>query len=200
MRLRKPPYPDCVGTAVHFLIQSSHREAAFLTQTGVIRDAYGREEQKEDDCVFSAASVRDWLTESIAQGVWLCEYHYWEAATKYYFDSQHLRNGSVKVNWKKPPQGSAANSHLSKVLEQLATFGANVPADILDALEGVRRRVNEAKHEGTCFATEPEACDLFAIIAAFWDALDPQEEFTPATVKSHTVASPLYRFDQRPSG
>jgi len=178
IKLRKPPYPDPVGTAAYFLIQSSHRETVFLLQAGIIRDAYNQPSDNDGDCLLTPALVRDWAVESIIQGAWMREYHQWEVATKTYFDGHHVRNGNSSVNWRKPAQGSPS-THVAKVIEQLATFSATVPAEILDALDHHRLRVNEAKHRTDYYATEDELRELFSAVAAFWDALDPQEEFTP---------------------
>ena len=107
------------------------------------------------------------------------EYHEWEKATKSYFEGQHQRNNSPKPNWKDRIAGMAnAPSHVDRVREQLAQFGATVPVVTLGGIDTQRLSINAAKHEDEYFATEQDYRTLVKAIADFWNELASQEEFT----------------------
>jgi hypothetical protein len=125
------------------------------------------------------APVEAWVIESLMQGAWLREYHEWEKATKSYFDGQHERNVSPKPNWQaRLPGRSGGASHVERVSTQLTIFGAHIADDILDAIDGQRRLINALKHEDEYFATERDYRFLVDAIAALWNELAQQEQFT----------------------
>ncbi len=107
------------------------------------------------------------------------EYHMWEIATKNYFDDQYVRNGGVRVDWKKKSPGTPAASHVARVKEQLSVFSASVPKEVIDIIDRARSQVNTAKHEVEFFVTEIDYRDLVAAVSNFWETLSLFEEFTP---------------------
>jgi len=182
VKLRRPPYPDPIGTAGYYWVHAGHRETAISHATEVVRDTSKRElEGMAHDPIMVALSapMGAWVVESRIQGAWMREYHEWEKATKAYFDGHHVRNGSTKVDWKTRLSGSTgAASHVDRVRAQLALFSASVLPDTLDAIDRHRCLINTNKHEDDYFATEEDYRDLVQAIAAFWNELAPQEEFT----------------------
>ena len=182
MKLKRPLYPDPIGTAGYFWIHAGHRETAISHAISVIRDAATRElAQMADDPIMAglSAPIGEWVVESLIQGAWMREYHEWEKATKAYFDGHHKRSGSPKPDWKaKIPGVNGAASHVDRVRTQIALFGATVPESSLIKLDEHRRLINAAKHEEEYFATEESYCQLVKAISDFWNELAPQEEFT----------------------
>jgi hypothetical protein len=181
MKLRTPPYPDPVGTAAYYLIHAGHREIAIDTCIGIIRRA-GQEEAGRPDAAEWAPLTKvmeDWAVESLLQGSWMREYHEWEKATKAYFDGNHARNGSGKVDWRGKLPGVPGASHVDRVRAQLTLFDATVPAEALDAIDRIRDQVNLAKHEAGHFVSEADYIGLLQAVMAFWEALSGKEEFTP---------------------
>lgn len=184
MKLRKPPYPEVLGTAVYFYIHAGHRQTAIETAMAVIREADKREhEGLADDPGWQefTSHMGAWVIESLLQGAWMREYHEWEKATKAYFDGNHARNGGSKVDWKGKLAGVPGPSHVDRVRAELTLFGASVPADVLTAIDHTRDQVNLAKHEAEHFIAETDYQALLQAVLAFWEALTGQEEFTPPT-------------------
>lgn len=182
MNLRKPPFPDVGGTAVYFWTHAGHRETAIETAIEVIRDADKREHAElVGDPAWQALTnhMGDWVIESLLQGAWMREYHEWEKATKAYFDGNHARNGSSKMDWRGKLPGVAGASHVGRVRVQLALFGATMPADALDAIDQSRDQVNLAKHEAEHFVGEAEYKQFLRAVMTFWEILAEQEEFSP---------------------
>ena len=182
MRLRKPPFPDLVGTAGYFWTHAGHRETAIETAMAVIRDVDKREQAElAGNPAWQAFTnhMGDWVIESLLQGAWMREYHEWEKATKVYFDGNHARNGGSKVDWRGKMPGVVGASHVDRVRAQLTLFGATVPADALDVIDRTREGVNLAKHEAEHFIGEADYWALTHAVLAFWEAIAEQEEFTP---------------------
>jgi hypothetical protein len=182
LRLKRPPYPEPVGTAAFFWVHAGQRESATNHAILVIRDAAAREMATyADDPIMTGltAPVGEWVVESLIQGAWMREYHEWEKATKSYFDGQHLRNGTVEPDWKGKRLGrNGAASHTDRVRAQLALFAAVVSDSILDTIDEQRRMINGAKHENEYFATEQDYRTLARAVMDFWNELATQEEFT----------------------
>lgn len=186
VRLRKPPYPDPVGTATYFWVHAGHRETAIDAAVAAIRQTAQQElvaQPEGADWGTSADEMWDWagewVVETLLQGAWMREYHEWEKATKTYFDGNHARNGGAKVDWRGKLPGASGTSHVDRVRAQLAVFGATVPADTLDVIDRTREHVNLAKHEAEHFIGEVDYRALVQAVTAFWKALTEQEEFTP---------------------
>lgn len=182
LNLKRPPYPDVVGTAAFYFVHAGHRETAIDHAIQVIRnDSIRGVAAWAGDPIMTALEepVGEWVVESLIQGAWLREYHEWEKATKGYFEGQHQRNESPKPDWKrKLPNAAASGSHVDQVRGQLALFGATVNGDVLDILDAQRRLINSAKHEDEYFVTEQTYRTLIKTIADFWNELASQEEFT----------------------
>ena len=181
MKLRKPPYPDPVGTGNYFYIHACHRETAIGAAIDVIREAARRDTAAlGDDVVWQELTgyMGEWVVESLIQGAWMREYHEWEKATKAYFDGHHIRNGGTKVDWRFKVAGVSRPSHMDRVKAQLAAFSATAPAEALAAIDHARLRVNSAKHDSELFVDEAEYKALVKAILAFWERLNEQEEFS----------------------
>lgn len=182
MKLKRPPYPEVIGTAAYFFTHAGHRETAIDHAIEVIRqDAARTITSAGDDSVMAALEepIGPWVIESLIQGAWMREYHEWEKATKAYFEGQHQRNGASKPDWKGKVAGVAGGtSHVERIRAQLAQFGATTPSAALDAIDAQRRLINAAKHEEEYFVTEADYRSLVKAVADFWDALASQEEFT----------------------
>lgn len=181
MRLIQPPYPEPLGRAGYFATHAEHRRTAIEHAIAAIRDDAARDlgALGEDPLMTAlAAPVADWVVESLVQGAWMREFHEWEKATKAYFDGQHRRNGAPAPRWAGPVAGvSGAPSHVQRVKAQLALFGAEVPAELMDAINGHHDAVNRAKHRDEHFATEADYRDMSDAVVRFWDALSAQEAF-----------------------
>jgi len=181
VNLQKPPFPDVAGTALYFWTHAGHRETAIETAMAVIRNVDKREQAElAGDPAWQAFTnhMGDWVIESLLQGAWMREYHEWEKATKAYFDGNHARNGSGKVDWRGKLPGVAGASHVDRVRTQLTLFGATVPADALVAIDRTREGVNLAKHEAEHFIGGADYKALVQAVTTFWEALTEQEEFT----------------------
>jgi len=102
MKLRKPPYPDVLGTAVYYWVHVKHRETAIDMTIEIIHHAAAKEllaTTPNDPFERQMTDVmRDWAIESLIQGAWIREYHMWERDTKEYFDWHYLRNGYERIN------------------------------------------------------------------------------------------------------
>ena len=184
MKLRKPPFPEVLGTATYFYVQAGHRQTAIETAMGVIREADQRQhEALSDDPGWQAftSHMGAWVIESLLQGAWMREYHEWEKATKAYFGGNHARNGGSEVDWKGKLAGVPGPSHVNRVRAQLTLFNASVPADVLAAIDHTREQVNLAKHEAEHFIREADYQALMQAVQAFWEPLTRQEEFIPPT-------------------
>jgi hypothetical protein len=181
MKLKRPRYPEVVGTATYFFIQAGHRETAVDCAIQVIRKSFEQEMAAlSDDPTVAALStpMDEWLVESLLQGAWLREYHEWEKATKAYFEGQHELNGNPKPSWKEKLTGfTQAPSHVDRIRIQLALFDAFVPSGSLDTINAHRQLVNNAKHEGQYFVTEQDYRSLIEAVASFWNELASQEQF-----------------------
>ncbi len=182
MKLKRPPYPQVMGTAGYFFVHAGHRETAIDHAIEVIRNDAARSiaaYAKDPIMTSLIAPMGDWVVESLIQGAWLREYHEWEKATKSYFEGHHQRNSRSKPDWKGRVPGSAgAVSHVDRVRAQLALFCVSVPDAILDTLDVQRRLINAAKHEDEYFVTEQDYRVLLKAVADFWNELASQEEFT----------------------
>ena len=176
MKLRKPPYPDVVGTAGYYWVHAGHRDTAIDMAIEIIRQAAANKLSTLDDPFAREMTgiMRDWAIESLIQGAWMREYHMWERNTKEYFDGHYVRNGHAKVNWR-----ATRCSHVAKVTKQLKIFLASIPAELLTVIDDARKRVNIAKHEAEDFATDADYKALATAVASFWETLASQEEFTP---------------------
>jgi hypothetical protein len=177
MKLRRPPYPDVVGTAGYYWVHAGHRKTAINMAIEVIRQAAANELSTTTDDPFArdlTGIMRDWAIESLIQGAWVREYHMWERDTKDYFDGHYVRNGGEKVNWR-----ASRSPHVAKVIAQLEFLSASVPSELLTVINEARKRVNIVKHEADDFATEADYKALATAVASFWETLAPQEEFTP---------------------
>ena len=180
MKLKQPPYPEVVGTAVYFFIHAGHRKTAIDHAIQAIHADAARTIPKDDSVTAALVEpIVQWVIESLVQGVWMREYHEWEKATKSYFEAQYQRNGASKPDWKGRVVGvTGAASHVDRVRAALKIFGATVPDASLDTLNIQRRLINAAKHEDEYFATEDDYRTLVKAVGDFWDALASQEEFT----------------------
>jgi hypothetical protein len=182
LKLKRPPYPIVVGTAGYFFIQAGHRETAVEHAIEVIgvHAARARDSFAGDPVMAELeAPMESWVIESLIQGAWPREYHEWEKATKGYFEGQHERNGSSKLDWKaKIQRPGGAVSHVDRIRAQLMLFGATVSETVFSTIDSHRRLINAAKHEDEYFATEQDYRKLVEAIAEFWNELAQQEEFT----------------------
>jgi hypothetical protein len=183
MKLRKPPYPDPVGTGGYCYIDACLRETAIDAAISVIRKTAEEENaQFADDPVSLGlfGHMGEWVVESLLQGAWIREYHEWEKATKAYFDGHHARNGGSAVDWRGNVVGVPKPSHVDRVMAQLDLFSARVPPEILAAIDETRSKVNAAKHAGELFVTESEYKLFVKSVQIFWERLGEQERVRAA--------------------
>jgi hypothetical protein len=170
MKLIKPPYPDPTGTGLDYCMQATHRRTAIELAIAALQEL----PSDPDDLLYEMSeAMREWTVEAVVQGAWVLGYHKWETDTKSYFDVMHTRNGEPAPQWKK-----MKGSHVEKVRTQLATFSAKVPVSLI-VIDGVRDRVNDAKHDDSYLASQSDYESLSAAIDQFWQDLESQEEFTP---------------------
>jgi len=170
MKLRKPPFPDSTGTALHYAIQTRHRKTAIDLAIAALGEL-----PNEAGPIFGemAEAMREWTIEAIIQGAWIREYHKWETDTKSYFDVMYTRNGVTAPRWK-----NGSGSHVEKIENQLALFSAAPPASMV-AIEETRKRVNSMKHEDSYLASKADYESSVEAVQQFWDDLATQEPFTP---------------------
>jgi hypothetical protein len=179
MKLRKARHPDPTDSGVYFFTQACHRKTAIEVAIGAIREVCDRAtKEARNDELFpgSNAVMGHWAIESLLQGAFLREYHAWETDTKQYFDTQHVRNGGTKVDWKKQDDSCG---HVSKVKQQLLRFSASVPEQAMAAINRTRNDVNTIKHnQGTLVVTEDDYNALVDSVGVFWSELASQESVT----------------------
>jgi hypothetical protein len=85
-----------------------------------------------------------WLTESLIQGAYVRGYHLWEREVKSYLNGQRYLNGHTEgFSWRRLSTGS----FVSLLRSYLQEFSAILGEDVLDAMDMMRRKVNEMKHE-----------------------------------------------------
>ena len=173
MRLKRPRYPEVVGTATYYFIQAAHRATAIDHAIEIIRNHAVRTMAE----LAELFPVGDWVVESLIQGAWLREYHEWEKATKQYFEGQHLRSGRVKPDWRAKLPSFDRPSHVDRVQAQLVLFDATITRSIIDVLDMQRGLINAAIHEDEYFVTEQNYRALVQAVADFWNELTTQEEF-----------------------
>lgn len=182
MKLIRKGYFSVDDTAVFYLTQAGHREIAVDHAIQLVRyDASKATLHKTEDAVMADLldPAAEWVIEALLQGAWIREYHEWETATKNYFEHQHRLNGLPQVDWKAKITGTTGGaSHVDRVRDQLAQFGATIQTDALDIIDAQRRQINIAKHEGEYFVTEHEYRALVCSIKVFWDDLASKEQFT----------------------
>ena len=72
MKLRKPPYPDPIGTAAYYWVHAGHRQTGIDTAIEVIRQAAEKEIATGPDDVLAnelTGMMRGWAIESLIQGL-----------------------------------------------------------------------------------------------------------------------------------
>jgi hypothetical protein len=176
MKLIKPPYPDPTGTGLDYCMQAAHRRTAIELAIAALQELPS--DPSDQLLCEMGEAMREWTIEAIVQGAWVLGYHKWETDTKSYFDVMHVRNGQPAPQWKKIKRQMKMPSHVEIVRTQLATFSAKIPASLI-VIDGVRERVNDAKHEDSYLASQSDYEALSAAIDQFWQDLESQEEFTP---------------------
>lgn len=179
MRLKKPPYPEVIGTAAYYRIQTDHRRTALEAAIHSIdKEAAGAAREIGESTLELELNgvMRDWVIETLVQGAFIREYHIWEKSTKEYFNGQHQRQTGLDVAWR------SGSSHIEKIRTQIETFSVSVSDAILDELEAVRIKVNQMKHDSGMliehFVQWDDLDALMTNVVRFWDELDAKEDFT----------------------
>lgn len=167
------------GATVNYM-QVSHRHTAIeytIAGVGKLHDANLAVLGNDPFTSEMEGTMRAWVIETILQGAYLREYHLWEKDCKAYFAAVAERNGaSVTMKAK------AGQSFPQFTEETLVIFGVTVPADILDAIERMRQKVNIMKHDAGLeldhFISESDYTDAVAALEGFWEYLAGCERIT----------------------
>lgn len=125
---------------------------------------------------------RDWIVETVIQGMFLREYHLWENDTKEYISTQ------LKVNTRKNNPAKSSESHVEYVKSGLTILQVIVPTKTLEQIDEIRIRCNKIKHSfgvrNENFINLDEIEHTFLVFQTFWKALEDQE------IRSWTIKLP----------
>jgi len=167
-------------TATYYLVHLHHRKHAIELATGALSRVMDEDRRAAPDEPLVqelTGPIEQWVIETLIQGAFIREYHMWERDTKNYFADQGELNGRADaIVWKSP------GTHIEKVKGALQLFSARVSTEIFDLLDGVRKRVNSAKHEANLadedYFTLADYNAAVEAIGGFWEELAGQERYT----------------------
>lgn len=170
-KLKTPLSGDLAKSAVYYRTHLSHRENATDLAIKLIRRAVEieREEHADDPVAREFASIAEpWAIDHVVQGCYIEEYHQWEKAVKQYCKAQRELNGvSDDFDWIK-----GNKSFVARATDALGFFAASVDAEVMAAIDDIRKRVNDMKHDPLSNGVqESDYEDAFKTFTEFWEAL-----------------------------
>jgi hypothetical protein len=165
-------------TACFFRIHLGHRENAANLAANLIKKAAAIEKTGYGDDALLNELIQTgeaWALETILQGLYVREYHEWERAIKGYFANQKIWNGlEGDFDWR-----TGSKSMVKRTIEALEVFSASMDQHIMDAIDDVRRKVNEIKHDPLDHFVEQKDFEAaIKIFEDFWDKMMVLEGFT----------------------
>jgi len=168
------------GASVNW-IQVDHRRTAIEYAVAATKLLYEQNiAQFPDDALFAELEsiMPVWVVETIAQGAYIREYHLWEKDVKEYF-GRHLKRNDAPPGHLNQKSGETF-VQVSRRL--LALFGIPDMDVELESLDGMRVRVNSAKHDPGLllnqFVTIEEYWGKLDSIERFWEIISTHEDFT----------------------
>jgi hypothetical protein len=167
VRLIKPYLEP--GATVNCVQVGHHQTAVEYAIAGIakLHDANLAQFGRDPLSAEMEGTMRAWVTETLLQGAYLREYHLWEKDCKAYFIGMAERNGTTTTM---RPRGS--QSFLDLVKETLDFYEVTVPAEILDAIDHMRVKINDMKHaaglELDHFIGAGDYAEAVAALEGFW--------------------------------
>lgn len=168
------------GATVNYVQVGHHQTAVEYAIAGITQLHDANLAQLGDNPFTSEmeGTMRAWVIETLLQGAYLREYHLWEKDCKAYFISMAERNGVTATMKTKGGQSFA-----ELVKDTLASYNVSVSADILDAIERMRVKVNAMKHDAGLeldhFISESDYAEAVAALEGFWEHLAGSERIVP---------------------
>jgi hypothetical protein len=170
-----------LGASLYW-VQLGHRKTAIEYAIRAIGEAHTKDKAaSHDDPLLDELTdvMRDWVIETLIQGAYPREYHIWEKDTNEYFANQLTRNNDAR----RFPLSGGSSSYVEKVKEATDLFTVEIPDEIFDEIDSMRKKANMAKHEPGLhvehFVTKPEYHSAVAAVEAFWETLCRHEQFKP---------------------
>lgn len=135
------------------------------------------------DMVFSEFedATHDWVIETLVQGAYIREYHLWEKDTRQYFAEQVAINNGDQKELDKAMRKVSTDGYVAMAVRGLGVFSAEISTPVFLTLDGMRKKVNNAKHEPGLlidhFVTQEEYGGAAQTISKFWQELQSQESW-----------------------
>jgi hypothetical protein len=165
------------GASVNW-VQAGHRRTAIEYAVEGARLVNKKNvSQFDGDEVFSEleSMMPEWVIETIAQGAYMREYHILEKEVGEYFHRQLVANNQPLSVLKQ----KGGESFVSVVRRLVELFNLPELGEQVDQLDGVRERVNLAKHHPGVLVDHFVSIDdywaLLDAVEAFWEKLDGRE-------------------------
>jgi hypothetical protein len=152
----------------------NRHNATHLAMTLIRRAVEVEKTQARDDplALEFAQIAEPWAISHILQGCFIEEYHQWEKAVKQYFKQQRELNGlSDDFDWK-----LGKRSIVEHVKQALSFFSASIDDHLVGGIDGVRRAVNNMKHDPLSFPVAEADYDASVrVFELFWERLSDIE-------------------------
>jgi hypothetical protein len=154
--------------AIEYATQTRLRRTAVGALLGYIHVGVTSSVDPEDDVAWSQYEG-NWLFETVYQGAYIRHYHDWERDCKEYLVPKGMNS--------KPPSGVGFAQHVNDFLSSLSI---SVPDSIMNAIDTMRKKVNDMKHEtgiqNSDFVEADEYNTGAIAIQDFWDFLVEEEK------------------------
>lgn len=170
--IKKHLEPGAIGN----FTQLGHRRGAIDGLIAVITQMYKDNPHagNPDPLTWDADVMKNWLIETLLQGAYLREYHLWEKDCKAYFAAAAERNGEQMI--------LASHGFIRQIKHALLAFSIAMPDATLNAIDGMRERVNVMKHEPGLeedhFISEGDYAGAIDALEGFWNHLASCERVT----------------------
>ncbi len=163
------------SSAVFYRTHLGHRHNATHLAMNLIHRAveFERKQAGDDPLALEFAQIAEpWAISHILQGCFIEEYHQWEKAVKRYFKRQLELNGRLDdFDWK-----AGKKSIVERVKHALSFFSASVDENLMGGIDGVRRAVNNMKHDPLSFpVAEADYDAVVRVLELFWERLSEIE-------------------------
>jgi hypothetical protein len=153
--------------AIEYATQTQYRRIAVGAVLAYIDVGVASTVNPEDDVAWSQYE-RNWLIETVHQGAYIRHYHDWEKDCKQYLVPKGMNS--------KRTSDIGFTQHVKDFLSSLSV---SVPDSIIRALDTMRNKVNDMKHEtgiqNKDFVTADEYNTGAIAIQDFWDFLVGEE-------------------------
>jgi hypothetical protein len=160
------------SSAIFYRTHLGHRENAVHLAIKLIRRAVEieRQEHTPDPVMMEFISIGEpWTIDHVIQGCYIEEYHQWEKGVKQYCKAQRELNCLPgDFNWKT----AVDKSFVKRATEAIEFFCASVDPEVMAAIDAMRNRVNEMKHDP--LSNRVQLSDIenaFKTLTNFWEML-----------------------------